>query len=118
MAMFDDLVEDKPKGMFSDIVGATPEYLESLETQRTLSAGMFADIVETTPEQLEKIGFAEAFIEDPLTKIPFSPMAAAETGALITAGMRLQEDRYDLAAERVMTGAQVARGGFFAEDIL
>lgn len=113
MPMFDDIIARRSAepqeteilpatGMFSDIIAR-----RDTEPQR----GMFEDIIARRGEQ--PIGFGEAFVEKPLEKLPFSPMAVANVGALITAGMRLQEDNYDLAAERVTTGAQVARGGFF-----
>lgn len=40
------------------------------------------------------IGFGEAFVQDPLEKIPFSPVAVAKSGALISASKRLQTDDY------------------------
>jgi len=54
----------------------------------------------------DEIGFAEAFVERPLEKIPFSPARAAYMGSLVDASRRLQEDTYErFAAERTQVGA-------------
>jgi len=43
----------------------------------------------------DKIGFVGGFIEDPLTKIPFSPYGAVKTASLVQAANRLQSGEYE-----------------------
>jgi len=86
-------MEIKMADMFADIVNATPEGLQ--EVQREPSGkDIFADIVEAKPEDL-KIGFGEAFIEEPLEKVPFSPIGILKMGGIIASAQRLNADKYE-----------------------
>ena len=68
--------------------------------------GMFADLPDAPKgePELEPAGFFEAAIRDPLKKLPFSGAGLAETGALVTASMRIKENDYDATIERMSTG--------------
>ena len=60
-----------------------------------IKAPMRLSDVSTQPKRLDKIGFGEAFIRDPLTKIPFSPIAPLETADIVFSAKRLQENLYE-----------------------
>lgn len=91
---FEDIMVEGQLKSFDEIPsGLTERYKPPIRS--------FDNIKPETP-----IGFGKAFIQDPLTKIPFSPAAAAYAGSLVDASRRLQEDNYEqFAAERTQVGA-------------
>lgn len=52
------------------------------------------DEIPVEPVRLDKIGFAEAFIESPEKKLPFSPVGALEVIDVATSAKRLSGDDY------------------------
>jgi len=91
-------------GMFADILAkreetevpqeAAPQEIipQNIVPKETVSQGMFGDILARRGEY--KIGFGEAFIQDPLEKVPFSPVGALKFVELLSAIDRLTKDTY------------------------
>jgi len=76
---FDEIIADQPTP-----VSRTPSKIKSFED----IAGVSRD---------DPIGFGEAFSEDPLSKIPFSPVGPLVTLDLLGSAKRLQKESYNKA---------------------
>ena len=90
---------DVHKGLFAD-------FPDPPKGRPSDHRGMFTDLPDLPKDEsgVKKAGFFEAAIRDPLKKLPFSGAGLAETGALVTASMRIKENDYDATIERMSTG--------------
>jgi len=76
--------------IFADIVSDVPTPATPADSGKDI----FADIVTANEKDLKKIGFIEAVIQDPLEKIPFSPVGALKVTETLSAIDRLTKDNY------------------------
>lgn len=76
---------------FNEIPVAGVRSFGDIPTTETESFRSFGDIGAISP-----IGYIESLLQDPETKIPFSPAAAAKALNLVASARRLQADNYDI----------------------